>query len=220
MASSRVTAIPPAAETKAPVPNTAGEILERAFSHFHFGEHRTAIDLFTAAVATGHLNDSGRVLAYWHIFMAERALGNANASTEAAAAFISVAQDILSPYLQNDQLVLDAGSFASRFDLPGRLTRARATVAAAWSERSGTFGKSLEHPVPINNPSEITYFLEMVGACAEASDRVVVEIDHPKRMDKKIRHQHETPVQHLNVSCRAGSGDYFFDLGPVAAATP
>ena len=67
-----------AAVPESPAPDDgdrASFFLRLGFTSFRYDNHQAAALAFRDAISTGSLNDAGRALAYWHIFMAEKNLG-------------------------------------------------------------------------------------------------------------------------------------------------
>jgi hypothetical protein len=173
---------------------SAGMLLERAFYFLQLGNYSACADAFKAAIQTGDLNDSGRALAYWHIYWAQSLSKEECDGLDALQSFTVVAEDVLSENLQSDD-------FVEHFDLQKRLQRARAVLSAQWAKKSGEFGRSLTYPVRVTDFGEMAYFLEIAPPCDKASERTV---SHEKTFPPNL--------QHVNVQCSGKSADYYFLL--------
>jgi hypothetical protein len=188
--------------------STAGGLLKRAFEFFKNDQNRAAADTFKSAIATGNLNDAGRALAYWHIFVAEEAMGNRNASSDALSSFVVVAQDVMEIRERLRYAEDDSGDFVDRFDLKRRLARARALLSVAWAYHTNWFGRSTTAPVPVHSTAEMNYFLELAPPCARSHDRKVqASIAHPVAGES-------TSMSEVDLSCD-GSHDktsYYFQV--------
>ncbi len=187
---------------------SAASLLERGFAYFRQEELGRASEAFKAAVATGHLNDAGRTLAYWHIYLAERSQGNVDAGAEALAAFVTVGEEVVEMRASQRFAVDSAGDFVDRFDLERRLARARATLSATWANRQPGFGRTPERPVLIHDDAEKTFFLEMAPPCHRARSREVIE--------RPIAEEGVVGPARVTVSCehqRVGTDYYFESVG-------
>lgn len=182
----------------------AGALLKRAFEFFKNDKNSEAADAFRAAIATGNLNDAGRALAYWHIFVAEQSDGHTDRAAEALAGFEVIAQDVLDIREQLKYAEDDNGDFVDRFDVKRRLARARAILSANWAGRVVWFGRSAQSPVPIHNSTEMNYFLELAPPCARAADRHIENVPPSVLSD----------VAQVQLFCNAGLGkaSYFFQV--------
>ena len=198
----------PPGDIQAPTPAdlSAAGLLERGFTMFRDERPGEAGAAFRAAIATGSLNDAGRTLAYWHIFLAERGLGHVEGGADALMSFLAAGQDVLDARGRRASEVLDdTGEFIERFDLKSRMARARAILSAIWVDRRPSFGRSPQKPVPVRSESEISYFLEMVPPCAEAADRLA--------SSRRVLQRADAEVERVDVRCngqRDGAA-YFFE---------
>jgi hypothetical protein len=199
--------IPPNDDT-VEVEGSAAGLLERAFVHFQEDRHAAAAQAFRAAINTGNLNDAGRALAYWHIFLAESMLDHQDDGAEALSSFIVVGQDVVDARNTMRYAVTSSGDFVERFDLNDRLSRARALLSAAWAERMPQFGRSADEPVPVMNESELVYFLASVGACAKPDDRVV--------MREPLPASDSGDIERALIRCNGRMTEYFIErAGPL-----
>ena len=187
--------------------DSAGALLKRGFDFFSADKNQEAADMFRAAVATGNLNDAGRALAYWHIYVAEQSMAHVDIAADALEAFVVVSQDVLEIRGQLKYAEDDSGDFVDRFDLKRRLARARATLSADWAGHVGIFGRSSRNPVPIHSVTEMNYFLELAPPCAQANDRSVAA--GPQQSGA-------AGVSEVDMSCNAGAGkvSYYFQVVP------
>ncbi len=183
-----------------------GTLLERGLGYFRDNEPDEAVEAFQMAIDTNKLNDAGRVLAYWHIFIAERQVGHIDQSSEALAGFVAIAEDIVAMRSEVRYAVSAAGDFVKRFDLLLKLNHARALLSATWAHRASYFGRSVNRPILVHNAEELGYFLEFAAPCPTLSGRRV------QRQKTKDRLGH--PIHQITVSCGRGAGvfNFFFDV--------
>jgi hypothetical protein len=153
---------------------SAGALLHRAFELFRQEKDSPAVTTFYAAIGTGSLNDAGRALAYWHIFVAQQHLGHEDGAADALGSFVVVAQDVLDEADQARNKEEGADEFVVRFDLRRRLSRARATLSAVWASHSNLFGRRVNQPVLVHNDVEKDYFLQLAMPCAHSQVRQTV----------------------------------------------
>jgi hypothetical protein len=169
-------ASPPTADRPAEVEETAvsaSDLLERAFVAYQLGRDRRAADSFRAAINTGSLNDAGRALAYWHMALAERRLGNEDTSAEALWSFIFVAQDIIDVRDEHRYSVDGDGDFIDHFNLESRQAEAKGFLAAVWARRVEEFGHSMDVPVVVLSELEGQAFIDFAPICDGEPDRDV-----------------------------------------------
>lgn len=185
--------------------DSAGGLLEKAFYHFNRNELDLAASTFGAAIATNNLNDAGRALAYWHIYLSERRLGHEDKSTEALSSFAVVAEDVIEVRNETRYAITPAGDFVDRFNLDTRLSRARAILSATWVKRMPDFGRSAELAVPVFDEAELDYFFEIAPPCNESVERQIDRQMAPHRRDN---------VQMVTLYC-GGNPDgteYFIEM--------
>lgn len=136
-----------------------------AFQLLSAGHHQAASSQFQSAIDTGELNDAGRALAYWHIALAQTAIGDASHAQDALQGFVVVSVDLLAQSQSVPEASDPSSDFVTRFDLRRRVARARAELSAAWAEHTSSFGRSLTTPVPVHSDAEMHYFLELAPPC-------------------------------------------------------
>lgn len=167
----------PIAEESAPetieLESSAAGLLERAFLHFQNGEHQQAAQAFHAAIDTGNLNDAGRALAYWHIFLSDSLNNDDDAGTDALASFVVVGQDVIDARNTMRYAVTSTGDFVERFDLSNRISKARALMSVKWADRMPQFGQSIDQPVPVYDEAEAEHFVHLASPCAAGAERDV-----------------------------------------------
>jgi hypothetical protein len=184
----------------------AGALLEQGMVLFRNGEFSAASSAFGYAIATDRLNNAGRALAYWHVYVSQQQLGRVDASADALTSFVVVAEDVLEVRSSMRFAVNEAGDFVDRFELPSKLRRARAMLSATWAGRVEQFGRSVQQPVPVHDEDELDQFLSIVAPCNEGG-----------RQDQ-MRHQVPTesghPVHRVTLSCGGldNTVNYFFDM--------
>ena len=191
--------------------SSAGLLLQQGLAYFRRARNAAAARCFARAIGTGHLNEAGRALAYWHIFVAERTGGRMDESHEALASFVVVAENVLR-LRDDDRFAQDhTGDFVDRFDLRRRLAQGRAVLSAAWADRSRYFGRSAGNPVPVHDRDELRYFLDLVPTCADARQRRFVAA--ARLTDGAAG---EETSEHFSISCEDDDRDtyveYHFEL--------
>lgn len=184
----------------------AVSLLEDAFSLWHEEHYAASVQALHAAIETQNLNDAGQALAYWHIYLAEQALGHSHTAQDALSDFIVVANDMVEHVGAGEHAAPEEG-FVNQFDLPGRLARARATQNLAWAQEARAFGRSAKSPVPVFSDAEMHHFLELAPPCAQARDRRVIG---QVRSVNPVGHA----VAKTTLRCRHAPGDvhYFFEF--------
>ena len=144
---------------------TASELLEVALGYLKAGQDAVAAEAFSRAIATGYLSDAGRSLAYWYIHLAQKSQGNQDASIDALASFVILAEDLMASRGAYQFAGGQPDDFIMQFDLSRRLSLARAVMSSSWARRSSTFGRSPQHPVMVHDDIELAYFVELSSAC-------------------------------------------------------
>ncbi len=144
--------------------DSAGGLLERAFAQFNRDQYAASAKTFWRSIGTNNLNEAGRALAYWHIYLAEKRMNHEDKSTEALASFTTVAQELM-------ESRGSSGDFIERFSLDARLSRARAILSATWAKRVPGYGRSAGEAVPVFDQTEADYFAEIAPPCASAKRR-------------------------------------------------
>lgn len=199
-------AAPPVAAAAAPDEDaSAAELLQRGFAYFRDDKPALAGASFRAAIATGSLNDAGRALAYWHVYLAERTQGHTELGADALASFLAAGQEVMDAR-ESPLFSTQGGSdFVERFDLDRRMTRARALLSAVWAARIATFGRSADRPVPVRSDAEVDDFLEHAPPCAGAPDRQLSR--------QPAVGEGDTTLEHVTLRCheKRDSTDYWFE---------
>lgn len=153
--------------------DTASGFLERAFHHFRRDEYVASSTAFSSAIRTNNLNDAGRALAYWHVHLCQYELGKIDASAEALMSFSTVAEQMVQERTVNPFSYGANRDFMARFNIEGRLARARALLSATWVARSGDYGRSSDIPVRVESSEELEAFLELAPPCNNADERQI-----------------------------------------------
>lgn len=182
---------------------SAGELLEQGLVAFRTGAFDEAMYAFEQAVATGHLNDAGRSLAYWHIFEASVHTTRQDAGLDALASFVSVADEMVSQIGVTRFAHEDNSDFVERFLVVPKLERARGIVSAAWANRVADFGRSAERAVPVQSTGEMMHFVDALDGCRswrEAS-RAITQTTYGQ-------------IARLTLACQSGQSrvNVYFDL--------
>lgn len=204
---------PPAAtEDEGATGTSASALLERALDALQNDRPGPATAALRAALATGDLNEAGRTVAYWYLYVAEQARHNAPAARDALADFVAVAEDVLA--MRHDERFAEAGGsdFVDRFDLEGRLARSRATLSLAWAERVPGYGRDAAHAVPVQNAQEMAFFLELAPPCAHR-----LEV---RATEQVLAGGHITQVELSCEGLRGPARYYFNNASEAAKAAP
>ena len=173
--------------------DSASAHLERAFHSFRLGEYGDAANSFEAAIGTNNLNDSGRALAYWHVYLCRAQNSEEDPAADALMSFTVVAEDMLSGRNGMSHEYLASRDFIERFNLEGRLARARATLAALWVDRSEDYGRSGGQPIRVQSNQELDLFLEIAPPCEDSTRR---QIDR-----KVLETDGETEIEEVTLYC-------------------
>jgi hypothetical protein len=199
--------------------DSAAALLERGFLSFRHDQPADARQAFTAAIATGNLNDAGRAVAYWHIFLANQQQGDVDGGAEALNAFLVAAQDLLDERGTRGVAATSSGDFVDRFDLERRMARARAVLSAVWAAKVLAYGRSAAYPVVVKDETELGYFLELAPPCAQASDRQVVRrVGSGSGAGAAGCDEGETATERVTIRCSRARGgiDYYIESsGPA-----
>ncbi|MEL6339145.1 MAG: hypothetical protein AAFQ65_04510 [Myxococcota bacterium] len=182
--------------------NSASAHLERAFYHFRLSHYRAAASSFQEAIKTNNLNDSGRALAYWHIYLCRAHLNDEDGGADALMSFSVVAEDMLNPDDRFGREYSASREFVERFDMDARLARARAILAALWVDRSADYGRSGLQPIRVRSDQELSMFLEIAPPCNNADERQV---------DRRVLETDgENSIEEITLYCEAQlSGERF-----------
>ncbi len=172
---------------------SAAGLLERAFVHFQDDEHQEAAAAFRAAIGTGNLNDAGRALAYWHIFLSDSLNDREDDGTDALASFVVVGQDVLDSRNTMRYAVTSTGDFVERFNLSNRLSKARAMLSVKWANRVPQFGHSPDQAIPVFDEAEAEHFVRLVSPCSEAIERDVSR--------DVIHHGQTARIERITIDC-------------------
>lgn len=198
-------AIPPASVETPLLEQSATELLSQGFAFLRNGHYPAAQNRLERALATGELNDAGRTLTYWHIYIAAQAQQRMQVANDALSSFVALGTEILNNRDQDDA-ARDGSDFAQHFDLRHRLAQARATLNAAWAKHTRSFGRTAQSPVLVHNTDEIHYFLELAPPCAPGNTR------HAYALSNTLNPQ---PTNLSEVQLRCGEDEsaavnYFF----------
>ncbi len=185
--------------------DSAGGLLERAFAQFNRDDYAASSKTFTLAIGTNNLNEAGRALAYWHIYLAEKRLAHEDQATEALASFCEVGEEIMEARDNSRYAMTTASDFIERFNLDTRLSRARAILSATWAKRVPGYGQRSEDAVPVFDQAEADYFVEIAPPCANAKKR---------QTDKHTMMKQGHELQRVTIFCEGQKSgtDYFLEI--------
>jgi hypothetical protein len=192
----------------------AGALLEQGLVHFRDSQYGLAVKAFQFAIETGRLNDAGRALAYWHVFAAAHELGDIDASADALAAFVVVAEDVLEIRDETRYAVSNAGDFVERFNVVAKLQTARAMLAAAWATRAPHFGRTADQAIPVEDDAELDKVLDIIAPCESA--------ERDDRAQRQVADTTGYYVQRVTLTC-GGPGasiEFYFDVRTLDEELP
>jgi hypothetical protein len=190
---------PGAAPAAEPGDDSAGGLLERAFAQFNRDDYAASAKTFSQSIGTNNLNEAGRALAYWHIYLAEKRMGHEDKSTDALASFTTVAQELM-------ESRGSSGDFIERFSLDARLSRARAILSATWAKRVPGYGRSTGDAVPVFDQVEADYFVEIAPPCGNSKRR---------QTDKHtVQQRSGNEMQRVTIYCdgQKSGTDYYLEI--------
>lgn len=114
-----------------PVLKGAGELMADGIMAIDIGNYELAAKSLQGALNTGQLNDIGKVLAYWNLFVSAIKLKRDGMND--LFSFIVIAEDIISVRSEVRYFVEEDGTdFVDRFDLQNKLRIAHNIMEAAW----------------------------------------------------------------------------------------
>jgi len=172
--------------------------MTQAFEEFNASRFKASVRAFNNALATGDLNDAGRIMAYWHLFVAYNKLSNMHRSMESLTSFVVVAEDAVRELMGVSTLLEPTYDFLRQFGLERRLVRARAILSAAWAWKSPGYGKSESNPIIIEDMNERNDFLELYTDCP-LDGQSLKEIYHHEASKQSTR------LQHVVMTCHKGN---------------
>lgn len=114
---------------------SAGDYLEVAFMQYRVKLWELAISSFESAIATGHLNDAGRVISYWHIGDCNLKLNNVDEAAEAFFSFVIIGDSVIEERETRRYDVDESGDFVQHFDLKDKIISALEFLTDVWDER-------------------------------------------------------------------------------------
>lgn len=194
----------------------ASDYLALGLSFYNDDRRLDAIEAFSRALATGDLNNQGRALAYWHLFLSHRedALGTHGA--DALDSFVTVARLLVQQSAEatdGEDLLEHVRAFIERFELRDRLLLAEVTLEALWAHRDQHYGRTPDRPVMVGGGARAQrLFLHMYRPCVdeEASQAAKVSISRAAFL------VHDTAIDEAAIECPGESEpiSFFFATAP------
>jgi hypothetical protein len=196
--------IPPTLAPKAQVePIKAGarasDYLALGLTHYNGSEKLQAIDAFHKALETGDLNNQGRALAYWHLFLSYRDEHLSSHGAEALESFITVSHLLLQQSddgVDGEDLLEHVRTFIERFDLRDRLMLAEVTVEALWAHKDDGYGRTPQRPVLIGSARAQRLFVHVFKPCSEEQNE-----NTKVRISKAAFTVNAQPVDEAKITC-------------------
>jgi hypothetical protein len=146
----------------------ASDYLAFGLTYFNGGQRLEAINAFSHAIATGDLNNQGRALAYWHLFLSHREESLDSHGAEALSSFVTIGrmlQQQASEGYDGEDLLEHVKSFIERFELNDRILLAEVTLEALWAKKDNNYGRTPERPVLLGSARAQRLFLNVFKPC-------------------------------------------------------
>jgi hypothetical protein len=173
----------------APAPTNPGETAAKCIDDglrlMNHNRLDAAREAFRQALDTRALNDIGRLVAYWHIFLTYRD-NKASEGADALMSFIVIAEDVLREKSAEIRLA------AERMNLKQRLQAARAMLSALWAQEVADYGRSALRPVLVNSEAEKLYFLQLAPPCGPDKNKHISDLPPVKTPDEIAKSKPKT----------------------------
>jgi hypothetical protein len=183
----------------------ASDYLAMGVSFFHANHKAKAAKAFQHALATGNLNNQGRALAYWHLFLANREADVNGVGAEALDSFLTVSLLLFEEEHElPDVEAQSVREFIHGFNLAERMLLAELVLDALWARRDAHFGRSPQRAVKVRSADAERLFVQLFKPCG-ANDST------PTVQQEEITHL-GVRVDQVSFSCpgEATSGQFFF----------
>jgi hypothetical protein len=199
---------PASAKVPTLAPNArASDYLALGLSLYQANEKSDAAHAFQLALQTGNLNNQGRALAYWHLFLAHRDGNLQGPGAEALDAFITVSNDLIEEsHCTGAEDCADVREFVDGFALTDRLLLAELVLDALWARRDPAFGRTPDRPVSVHDAESERLFVQLFKPCAQSAEPQV----HFSAQSRQS-HAHEAErVDQAQISCPDASAPVSF----------
>lgn len=188
----------------------ASDYLALGLTFYNGNQKLEAVEAFNKALSTGDLNNQGRALAYWHLFLSYRDDNVSTHGADALASFVTVASMLMQQSVDGvdgEDLLEHVRVFIDRFDLRDRLLLAEVTLEAIWAHKDAAYGRTKERPVLLNGARAQRLFLHVFKPCDTVnSDAATV------RFARGAYSVHDHAVDEATVECPddGGNKSFFF----------
>jgi hypothetical protein len=177
----------------------ASDYLALGLTFYNGNQKLEAVEAFNKALSTGDLNNQGRALAYWHLFLSYRDEGVSSHGADALASFVTVASLLMQQSAEGvdgEDLLEHVRVFIDRFDLRDRLLLAEVTLEAIWAHKDAAYGRTKERPVLLVGARAQRLFLHVFKPCEQkGSDTASV------RFSRSAYTVHDKSIDEATVEC-------------------
>jgi len=178
----------------------ASDYLALGLTFYNGNQKVEAVDAFQRALETGDLNNQGRALAYWHLFLSYRDDKLSSQGAEALASFVTVSRLLMQQSvdkLDGEDLLEHVVTFIERFDLRDRLMLAEVTLEALWAHHDNGYGRSPDRPVLLGGARAQRLFLHVFKPCTEEESNENARV----RIVKAVFTVNAQPIDEAKISC-------------------
>jgi hypothetical protein len=172
----------------------ASDYLALGLSHYQANQKPEAARAFERALSTGNLNNQGRALAYWHLFLAERDGNLQGAGADALESFVTVAQLLLDDRASgSDDSGDNVAEFIDGFNVSERMLLGQLVLDALWARRDPSFGRTPDRPVRVRDAEAERLFVQLYRPC--------MQTEAPAVQFSAARHPVQGRVDRAQISC-------------------
>lgn len=177
----------------------ASDYLALGLTFYNGNQKLEAVEAFNKALATGDLNNQGRALAYWHLFLSYRDENASSHGADALSSFVTVANLLMQQAqdgVDGEDLLEHVKVFIERFDLRDRLLLAEVTLEAIWAHKDSQYGRTPTRPVLLPGARAQRLFLHVFKPCAAATQESA-----NVRFSRAAYMIHDRSVDEATVEC-------------------
>ena len=173
----------------------ASDYLAMGLTFYQANQKSDAARAFNFALSTGNLNNQGRALAYWHLFLAHRDANLQGPGAEALESFVTVSTDLLDQTGGEEESGANVREFIDGFNLTERMLLAELVLDALWARRDPEFGRTPERPVQVRDADAERLFVQLFKPCvqSEAPEVKFSAGRHPRRGQRVDKAQISCP---------------------------
>lgn len=183
----------------------ASDHLAMGVALFHGNQRAKAAAAFKRALETGNLNNQGRALAYWHLFLANREGDVTGAGAEALDSFLTVSLLLFEEERElPDVEAQSVREFIHGFNLAERMLLAELVLDALWARRDPHYGRSPQRPVKVRSSDAERLFVQLFRPCAAAETAPSVQHEEIDQLGVRI--------DQVSFTCpgESTSGQFYF----------